>query len=72
MRRRARRWSRGSAGTQVEDNEDVTERAITSVVILGLNKRLVIGNGEEDLTYFLVLGCDDGPLPIGEQESEEE
>jgi len=72
MRRRARRRSRGSAGTQVEDNEDVTERAITSVVILGLNKRLVIGNGEEDLTYFSGLGCDDGPLPIGKQKAEEE
>ena len=65
MRRRARRWSRGSVGTQVEDNQDdVTERALTSVVILGLNKRLVIGNGEEDLTYFSGLGCDDGPHPI--------
>ena len=59
-------------GTQVDDNEDVTERAITSVVIFGLNKRLIIGNGEDDLTYSSVLGYDNGPLPIGEQESEEE
>ena len=56
----------------MDDSEDVTERAITSVVILGLNKWLIIGNGEDDLTYSSVLGYDNGPLPIGEQESEEE
>ena len=72
MRRRARRWLQGSTATQGDEYEGVTERAITSVVILGLNKRLVIGNGEEDLTYFSGLGCDDGPLPIGEQKAEEE
>ena len=55
----------------MDDSEDVTERAIISVVILGLNKRLIIGNGEDDLTYSSVLGYDNGTLPIGEQESEE-
>ena len=71
MRRRAGRWLQGSTGTQGDECEKgVTERATTCVVFVGSNKRLIIGNGEEDLTHSSVLGCDDGPLPIGEQESE--
>ena len=70
MRRRARRWLQGSTATQGDEYQGVTERAITCVVIVGSNKRLLIGNGEEDLTHSSVFGCDDGPLPRGEQESE--
>ena len=42
----------------MDSSVDATEWAITSVVIVGLNKWLIIGNGDEGLIYVTVMKTD--------------